>query len=73
MHAGNLARLESTRPMRFFEPPAKTRLLGRDAAHRVEAVLEEASEKLTVPQVLGRLSLRVQQRLDSLDDLVASR
>jgi hypothetical protein len=42
-----------------------------DASEREEAILEVTIETGTVLQVLDRLALGVQQRLDSLDDLIA--
>jgi hypothetical protein len=45
----------------------------RDPAECEEAVLEVTRENRTISQVLDRLSLRVQDRLDPVDDLVATR
>src|SRR3954465_5873186 len=45
----------------------------RDSREREEALLEVTRENRTVPLVFDRLSLRVQNRLDSLDDVIATR
>lgn len=46
-------------------------MVGLDTTEREEAILELTSEQPPVLQLLGRLSLRVQQPLYSLDELVA--
>jgi hypothetical protein len=57
--------------MRFLQPAPQTRLVvsGTDE----ETVFEVAGEQGSVLQVLDGLSLGVQQRLDALDDLIATR
>ena len=69
--SGDLARPESICPMRFLRLAAQTRLVvsGTDE----ETVFEVAGEQGSVLQVLVRLPLSVQQRLDALDDLIATR
>ena len=57
--------------MRFFQLTSKTRLVAGDASEREEAIPKVTRQKGTVLQVLDRLSLGVQQPLDSLDDFIA--
>src|SRR5262245_40959530 len=67
VQAGHLAGPETTRRLRFLQLTAKTRLaLG---GPNEEAILTVTREQLVVLQILGRLSLSIQQRFDALDDV----
>ncbi len=65
---GNLARPESTGPMRLFQLAAQAGLLAGDAGECEEAILEVTSQKGTVLQVLNRLALGVQHAFYFVDD-----
>jgi hypothetical protein len=68
---GNVTRPEAAGPMRFFQLTSETRLTLRHASEREEAILKVTRQQRAVLQVLGRFSLRVQQPLYALDDLIA--
>ena len=57
--------------MRFFQLTFKMRLLAGDAGDCEKAILEVTRQERPVLQILDRLSLGVQQPLDSLDDFIA--
>jgi hypothetical protein len=65
------ARLEATGPVRFLQL-ALQRLVGGNARQREEAILELTRQNRNVSQELQRLPLSAQQRLNSLDDCVAT-
>ena len=71
MQTRTLARLESARPVRFLQSTSKMRLVAGRATDCEEAILEVTRQKGSILQVLARLSLGVQQSLDSLDDFIA--
>lgn len=57
--------------MRFFQLTSKARLVVGDRSECEEAIHKVTGQNGTVLQVLHRLSLGVQQALDSLDDFFA--
>ena len=57
--------------MRFFQLTAKACLTVGYASECEEAIVTVTKEKRAVPEVLDRLSLGVQQSLNSLDDGIA--
>jgi hypothetical protein len=71
VQSGNLARPESTCPMRFFQLTPKTRLAVGDPWEREEAILETTRQEGTILKVFERPSLGVQYPLYSLDDFIA--
>src|SRR5215467_2837331 len=71
MQPRGLTRPESACPMRLFQLSSKTRLVAGDASECEEAILKMTRQKRRVLQVLNRLSLGVQQSLNSLDDFIA--
>src|SRR5215831_4893870 len=58
--------------MRFLQLTSETRLTVRHAGECEEAILEVTGQKRAVLLVVNRFSLRVQQALYALDDLVAT-
>src|SRR4051794_39625414 len=71
VQAGNATRLEPARPVRFFQLPSQAQLAFGESSRREETILEVTSEHRPILQVLGRLSLGVQQRLYTLDNGIA--
>jgi hypothetical protein len=71
MHSRHFTRPESTRPTRLFQLTSKTRLVVSDRRECEEAILEVTQQKVSVLQILERLSLGVQHAVYSLDDLIA--
>ena len=57
--------------MRSFQLTSKKRLVACDTSECEEAILKVTGQKSTVSQVWDRLSLGVQQPLNSLDDFIA--
>jgi hypothetical protein len=71
MQSRKLTRPESICPMRVFQLTPEARLVIGDPGECEEAILEVTRQQGTILQVIGRLSLRVQYRLYSLDDFIA--
>src|SRR5579862_6704021 len=69
----NLARFESSGPMRFFQLSSEKFLAGSDRSACKEAILEMTGQERLVLQVPDRLSLGVQNGLYTLDDIFAMR
>src|SRR6185437_1320085 len=65
----NLARFESHGPKRGFEPVFESSVVGGEGP--VEAVFEITGQESAVLEVLGRLSLGVEDGFDALDDVFA--
>ena len=73
MQSRSFAGPEPVGPMRFFQLASKARLIAGDARECEKAILEPTRQNNAVLQVLGRLSLGVQQLLDSAGDFIAMR